>query len=181
MSYTPQHLKLWEYPATYIGTEWYDHYVALSTHGSADLLTESNFAVLKARLQTIAPETPPANSTGVYAVDTSTVTGWTVVHEKCSLVRWVQWIAIHKDAEELLRTADEAMSALEQYPILDEDDFSEREHDEYNRQWQEDHSEVERRRMLREYGLTLHDFSRDQWTAYIDGTECPREYLEAHM
>lgn len=48
-------------------------------------------------------------------------------------VGWVETLMIHKDApHELLDKAEELLAALERYPVVDEDDYSEREYEYYS-------------------------------------------------
>jgi len=51
------------------------------------------------------------------------------------MVGWVEWIAIHQDDETALRKADEIKGALADYPVVNEDDWSELEWNEAADYW----------------------------------------------
>jgi hypothetical protein len=50
-----------------------------------------------------------------------------VVRESHWAVGWVEWIAVHASDTRALEECDRLLARLENYPVLDEDDFSERE------------------------------------------------------
>lgn len=106
---TPKHLKRWERPRDYFGAEWSDYYGAgVGQSRDSDCLEQSNFAVMLAAL----------------GGETETVA---VVRESHWAVGWVEWIAIHEADTAALKIADGQCERLTNYPILDEDDFGERE------------------------------------------------------
>ena len=74
----------------------------------SDCLEQSNFAVMLAAL----------------GGETEKVV---VVRESHWAVGWVEWIAIHEADTAALKIADGQCERLTNYPILDEDDFGERE------------------------------------------------------
>jgi hypothetical protein len=103
------HLHKWTRPAHYIGAEWHEHYSAgVGQSLDSDCLERSNFAVMLAEL----------------GGESDTVI---VVRESHWAVGWVEWIAIHETDTAALAIADAACGRLEDYPILDEDDWSGRE------------------------------------------------------
>jgi hypothetical protein len=109
-SYTPKHLTLWTRPQHYIGAEWHEYYAAkIGRHRDSDSLEESNWF---SQLESVGGES-----------DDETVV---VVRENHFLVGWVEWLAIHKNAVNALRKADEVAERYEDYPVLDEDDWSQR-------------------------------------------------------
>jgi hypothetical protein len=106
--YEPNNLKGWTMPDSYFGEAWPNYYSSgFRQSRDRDDLEASNCAVALARL----------------GGETDTVV---VVRESHWAVGWVEWIAIHQDDEKALRIADELREAYENYPVLDEDDFSER-------------------------------------------------------
>jgi hypothetical protein len=103
------HLHKWTRPACYIGAEWHEHYSAgVGQSRDSDCLEQSNFAVMLAEL----------------GGESDTVI---VVRESHWAVGWVEWIAIHQSDTAALAVADAACERLANYPILDEEDWSERE------------------------------------------------------
>lgn len=109
MSYEPKHLKRWTLPNYYVGKLWPNYYSSgFGRSRDSDYLEESNFVTA---LKAIGGESETV----------------TVVRESHWAVGWVEWIAIHQDDEAALRTADELRERYNDYPVLDENDFSERE------------------------------------------------------
>lgn len=114
--FKPEHLKLWTRPDYYAGASWPDHYVFLGQNRDSDSVTRSNFVTA---LKHVGGESETV----------------LVIHEGHWLCGWVEWIAIHKDDEAALRKADEAVEALADYPILDDDHHSELEYSEAAEFW----------------------------------------------
>jgi len=113
--YTPKYLDLWTYPDSYAGATWYDYYVFLGQHRDSDSLTRSNFICGLEALEKIL--SIDFDSEGV-------------ISENHWAVGWVEWIAIHKDNFEALEIADEIAKSLEDYPVVNEDHWSNLETDE---------------------------------------------------
>lgn len=114
--YQPQHLKRWKLPSSYFGAEWPEYYVFLSQHRDSDSLTRSNFIC---GLKAIGGESETVQ----------------VVRESHWAVGWVEWIAIHQDDEQALREADAIAEKLEDYPVVNEDHWSELEWNEAQDYW----------------------------------------------
>jgi hypothetical protein len=74
-----------------------------------------------------------------------------VVHEGHWAVGWVEWIAIYHLDSKALQAADIAAASLEDYPILDEEDYSNREYEECERVWSDVYNTGERLRYLRNH------------------------------
>jgi hypothetical protein len=102
-------LELWKTPDSWFGEPWEGYYVFLGRHRDSDCLAESNFAIALAALG---------------GEDGNMVA---VVREGHWLCGWIEWIAIHSRHGAALRAADEMAAAISDYPVLDEEDFSERE------------------------------------------------------
>lgn len=109
-------LKLWTLPKYYVGESWPEYYVFLNQNRDSDCLTQSNFRVALKRL----------------GGESETVL---VIRESHFLCGWVEWIAVHKDDEIAIKLAEEMQEKIENYPILDEDDCVELEHDEASDHW----------------------------------------------
>jgi hypothetical protein len=122
-------------PESYWGETWYDYYVGPSRHRDSDDLTESNFHTALKDLGDDEGE------------ETETVF---VVRESHWAVGFVEWIAVHKDDEAAVAKLTEIEAALEQYPVLDEEDLSEREMDSANQTWQNCYDDKERLEYIRE-------------------------------
>lgn len=130
-TYVPTNLHLWTRPDHYVGASWPDHYVFLGQHRDSDTLTRSNF---RSALKALGGETDTV----------------LVVHEGHWAVGWVEWIAIHQDNHEALRRADKIVAALEDYPVVNEDHWSELEYEEANEVWTQCYSDKERLEYIRQ-------------------------------
>lgn len=127
-TYIPKNLQRWKLPDCYYGTQWPGYYVFLAQHRDCDCLSRSNFRCgMEALKKLPAWEGKPED-------DDNNVSRY-VVRENHWAVGWVEWIAIHESDHEALKTADEMAGALEEYPVLDESDFSELEEEEAQYVW----------------------------------------------
>lgn len=110
-------LKLWTRPDSYFGAEWPDYYVFLGQHRDSDSLTRSNF---ECGLQAIGGESDTVQ----------------IVHESHWAVGWVEWIAIHKDDTAAIAKANDILASVDDYPVVNEDHWSQLEWDEACDYWQ---------------------------------------------
>lgn len=109
--YVPKHLKPWSMPSNYFGATHEGSYVFLGQHRDSDVLTRSNFEVALERL----------------GGESDTVE---VIREGHWAVGWVEWIKICASDENALKLADEMCADLDDYPVLDEQAFSDKEYQE---------------------------------------------------
>jgi hypothetical protein len=134
--YVPEHLERWKLPQYYSGAEWPEYYSAgVGRSRDSDCGEESNF---DAMLKGLGGESETVQ----------------VVREGHFLCGWVEWIAIHESDETALRAADAMKSSLEDYPILDEEDYCQREFDECERVWSDCFNESDRIQYLRKNRCT---------------------------
>ena len=111
-------IERWTLPDSYAGAEWAEYFVFLSQSRDSDALTRSNF---ECGLEQLGGES-------------STVR---VIRERHWAVGWVEWIGIHQNDTGAVIAADEILSALSNYPVLDESHFSELEYAEAENFWQQ--------------------------------------------
>ena len=117
--YEPANLKRWTMPDNYFGETWPNYYSSgVGQSRDSGALERSNFACMRSAL----------------GGESDTVV---IVRESHWAVGWVEWIAIHQDDDKALEIADEIAAALEDYPVIDESDFSERELEEANEVWKQ--------------------------------------------
>lgn len=138
-------LNKWTMPDNYFGAKWGGYYVFLGQHRDSDVLERSNF---RSALEAIGGESEHDN-------------GVQVVREGHWAVGWVEWIAIPAGPSVALAKANEIMSRLEDYPVVNEDDLSELEHEEANEVWEMCYDWRERMEYIREHReqFYFHDFS----------------------
>jgi hypothetical protein len=130
--FEPKHLKRWTMPDHYAGAEWPDYYSAgVGQSRDSDALERSNFTVMLKRL----------------GGESETVI---IVRESHWAVGWVEWIAIHESDAKALAIADEIKGDLADYPVIDDDHFSETETEEANYVWTECYSPADRIAYIRE-------------------------------
>jgi hypothetical protein len=120
--FTPENLKRWTRPSHYAGENWPNHYSAgVGQSRDSDALERSNFICML----------------GALGGESDVVT---IVREGHFLVGWVEWIAIEADgtpeSDKALAIADEIMAALSDYPVINDDHYSETESEEANEVWQ---------------------------------------------
>jgi hypothetical protein len=150
--YQPRHLKLWTMPDNYFGAVWPAYYSAgFGRSRESDCLEESNFATALAEL-------------GGEDADKTVV----VVCESHWAVGWVEWIAIHQDNEVALKIADDLRDRLEDYPVLDDQDYSQREDDEAQQVWTNCYNDYERLDYIRKHR------SQFEFADYADLIGCVR-------
>lgn len=152
----PTHLTLWTIPSSYAGTSWDDYYIFLSRNRDSDCLTESNFDYALKAIGEITGE------------EDNGISNVAVVRETHWACGWVEWIAIHKDNSAALEKADEIMGRLEDYPVLNEEDFSQRETDEANDIWAKCYNTGERIKYMRDH------YSQFEFHSFADMLGCAR-------
>ena len=157
---TLEHLKRWQRASNYIGATWEKWYVFLGRHRDSDCLTNSNFD------QGLAAVKAVANSE--LSCDDDEMASVQVVSENHWAVGWVEWIAIHESDTAALECADELMARLENYPVLNEEDFSERETNEANDIWAKCYNFKERAEYIRKHR------SQFDFNGFADMLQCVR-------
>lgn len=144
MNYTPGHLKLWTLPQCYAGAHWNGFYVFLSQHRDSGALDRANFdTAWNIVVKAMSKDSIPGD-----ADDCATCVR---VRENHWAVGWVEWIAIHESDTEALKAADAAMVRLENYPVLDEELFSQYETDEADTVWRDCYRPKERAEYVRRH------------------------------
>lgn len=122
-------MRKWTLPDSYMGAHWPMHYVFLGQHRDSGSLTRSNFQVAIAALRALPEWTPPADCPEDDACSRL------VVSENHWAVGWVEWIAIHESDAAAIEAAEDMLARLENYPVLDEQHFSQLEWDEAAAWW----------------------------------------------
>ncbi len=159
--YIPTHLRRWTMPDHYFGASWPNHYSAgVGQSRDSDCLGQSNFATMLAKL----------------GGESDIVT---VVRESHWAVGWIEWIAIDADgtaeSDKALQIADAQAKRLEDYPVLDEDDWSEREQEAATDVWRDCYDAKERVKYIRKYR------SQFEFRDYADMIGCVRgQYFAGH-
>lgn len=139
MTYIPQHLSRWKLPQHYFGANWNGYFIApVSRNRDSDALAESNFAEQWRALKPHSADVPDADESSP-----------TIVRESHFLCGWVEWVAIHQSNEAALREADKIAERLENYPVLNEEDWSNREEEEAQAVWSKCYRDCDRVQYIR--------------------------------
>lgn len=150
MNYSPINLRKWTRPESYFGAEWSDYYSAgVGQSRDSSSLERSNFICM---LQELGGESETV----------------IVVRESHWAVGWVEWIAIHESDGRALAIADEIASNLADYPVIDEDHWSNLEYDEICSYWAQ-MSVRERAEYCARAGLSIFAARRDYLPNDDDG------------
>lgn len=128
--------KLQRFSASnYIGPRYEEYFVFLQQNRDSDALTRSNF---RSGLKALGGESE------------------TVLVERHShwAVGWVEFIFIFEGAHKLLAIAQDICDRLENYPVVDEDDYSEEQFNEACETWKY-FSVRDRVELLHKHGLNI--------------------------
>lgn len=117
IEYEPKNLKRWTMPDSYFGAVWPNYYSSgFGQSRDSDALERSNF---ECALKALGGETDTV----------------AVVRESHWAVGWVEWIAIQQDDGAALKVADELRERYENYPVVDEEHWSNLEYEEAQSYW----------------------------------------------
>ena len=121
---TFKHISKWTMPKNYMGAEWHGYYAApVGRSRDSDTVERSNWDAQSERI--------PESETVI------------IVRESHWAVGWVEWMAIHESDKTALAEAEKIGEELEDYPILDEDRWSELEFEENPPEEEEEEDEDE--------------------------------------
>lgn len=127
-----KHVPRWTRPRNYFGASWPEYYMAgVGQHRDSDALARSNFACM---LRALGGESETVR----------------VVRESHWAVGWVEWIAIHETDTRALGIADEVLGRLQDYPVVDENHFSETETADADLVWKNCYTDTERLAYMRD-------------------------------
>lgn len=138
--------------SNYIGENCSNYYNIYSQNRDSDVLTRCNFTCIFQDLEELE-KTLPSDSDEPF-VDIHRHGHWA-----CG---WIEYIFVRKDSpEKLLDHCVEILSALDSYPVFNEDKLSEAEYEEANEVWKNCYDSKERIEYVRKYRdqFTFHNFS----------------------
>lgn len=125
------HLTRWTMPDSYFGATWEDYFGAgVGQSRDSDTLTRSNFECLQQALGELPDFIPPSQTD-----DEEEIQSRRVISESHWAVGWVEWIPIHESDTAALELCEEIAAGLEDYPVIDESDWSDLEYDEFIEAW----------------------------------------------
>ena len=118
-------IEKWEYPADYMGTDYEGYYILYSMNRDSDYLTVSNFETILKLFEDIGVKV-------INDYDMSSDKHPSVINVRMKhwLVGWIDTIMIHEDASSVIWDQVESINnSLSDYPVLDDDDFYQKESD----------------------------------------------------
>lgn len=165
-------VKPWKHPEYYFGATWEGWYSAgFGQSRDSDALEESNFQVAYDALKPFA---------GDYDGE-STVQ---IVREGHWAVGWVEWIAVHESNTAALDKARALCEQANDYPILNEEDFSQREDEQCADTWEKCFNPSERIEYFRRHSYTATGFTdllqairAGSWYHAANMLHCPSDLL----
>lgn len=132
----------WTRPSNYAGESWPDYFRSgVGQSRDSDALERANFDAMVAALKAVGEP-------GCWPHDFA---AFQIVRESHWAVGWVEWIAIHESATALLERASQIMESFEDYPVIDENLFSQYENDEANETWKNCYDPKERVEYIRKH------------------------------
>lgn len=121
-------LEIWTHPSDYGGFSPDGDYLILSRTRDSDCLSESNWHVARQILEQAQGAPIGCDNRSAPAYD------WRAGHWACG---WVEYLMIRSDAPSaVIEAAEQIVSALADYPVLDDSDYSEREWNQVTEYWQ---------------------------------------------
>ena len=140
-TFSPEFLTRWTLPRNYAGAHWDEYFSFLGQSRDSDCLERANFDAGLAALKAIPePEDWPHDESC-----------FRVVRESHWAVGWVEWIAIHEDAHAHMEIADKIKGELEDYPVVDENLWSQYEDEEAQTVWRDCYRVRDRIKYIRKH------------------------------
>ena len=109
-------LLKWQRTSNYAGQDFSEYYVVVGQHRDSPILDKSNFPMALQRL----------------GGESDTVT---IEHAGHWAVGWIENILVHESDTDAVTEAQSIVDDLAFYPVLDDEDYSQREHDATEKLW----------------------------------------------
>lgn len=120
-------LKKWERSNNYMGENWSGWYMLLSQTRDSEPLERSNFAVARDIMRQFDEQEVPGSDIGECSVQVASFGHW-----GCG---WMECIMIHESNAAALEKASELLERLDDYPVLNEEHFSQLEYEQACETW----------------------------------------------
>lgn len=114
-------LTKWKRPSNYVGPDHTGYYVGPGQNRDSDALSRSNFRVALERL---------GGESICECEGDDCACPVQVIRDSHWAVGWIEYILVHESAADKVAILEEIENSLADYPVLDEDDFSQEEEDE---------------------------------------------------
>ena len=164
-----EHLEkcLWKKPTSYAGFNPVGDYLIAGQHRESEIVTQHNYSEIFQACKTVVDALPEAlrvpeaslakQFAGFGVSDTDTCReGWFYEWEaSCSMVGWHRYLMLRHDAPDVLKNkVEELLAALDAYPILNDDGYSDKVYNAIGEYWAQC-SESEREHFCKEAGVEL--------------------------
>lgn len=176
--YEPICLRRWTMPNSYFGATWEQFFGSgFSQNRDSDALERANFdAAMKLIEAAASKDGIPGDEIGEATVQ--------VVRESHWACGWVEWIAIHESDEAALKCADEIRDQFEDYPVVDEELYSQYEETECEATWSGCMDAKERLEYMRSHGHSragvaamLRAVRDGDWSEAANALNCPSDLI----
>lgn len=130
--------------------------IAYGRHRDSDILSISNFESMKKALKELPEFTDWENVNAPVTIERST--HWAV--------GWIDYLIVNPEAKEIVAHAEKLRASLEDYPVLDDNDFSNREYEAFGESWndwgREDYTRELWKAILAEYSEGISEEFSDE-------------------
>jgi hypothetical protein len=176
-------VKAWKHPDCYFGQTW-EHWqnAGFEQSRDSDALEASNFQTVYDALKSLNTKMNCETQDIPGALDGESSVQ--IVRENHWAVGWVEWIAIHESNTAALALAQELCKRANDYPVLDEEDWSRREDEECEQVWSKCFDASERADYLRRHSYTATSLSdlfqairTGSWYHAANILHCPSDLL----
>lgn len=179
-----EHISKWTRPQCYMGATWDNWYSAgVGQSRDSNALERANFAAMLKQLKAL-PEVEVMVPSNRYDDSMIEGTGLVVVRESHWAVGWIEWIAIHESNTAALELADKIMAKLTDYPVIDEELWSEYENEDCRQTWETCFDAKERLDYFRRHSHTsnglmsmLKAIRRGDWYEAANMLHCPSDLI----
>ena len=161
-------LTKWSWPQYHAGLDWSDWYVVYGRNRDSGLRVESNYDTILTRLQQLDKKNPTCVEETACGPGGS---GLQVAHDSVWTCGWCETIMVHESCTELLKEANRLRDQLEDYPILDEYDLSDRESTVAQEMW-EWYSLKHKVDMCRRHDISIFAARSKQYPSELHSTLC---------
>lgn len=174
--------KPWTHPDCYLGATWDGWYSAgFGQSRDSDALERSNFETASKELLKLADTLSTETHDIPSALDEESSVQ--IVRENHWAVGWVEWIAIHSSNTAAIARAQELCKRANDYPVLDEENFSRIEDDDCEQTWRECFDPSERIAYFRCHSYTASSLAdliramRGDWYAAANMLHSPSDLI----
>jgi hypothetical protein len=160
-----KHLKLWIRPQDYFGQTYHDYYEVAGVHRDSCVIARSNWRCWEKMLKALnIPDVknpyydpdagPQAKGPDGNPLVDEEIVGLIIARSRHWAVGWVEVMLVHKNVPvEVLRKIDEQLAKLDNYPVMDEQDWSQLQNEEFEEAWKNFAAAEFARQLTRKFDL----------------------------